>query len=223
MFLINSVSKTNWKLLGAMVIFGFLASGILAWQWQEQKEEIKAPEKVSQNETANWQTYRNEEYGFEVEYPRDWFVRKDTSPFGKRIHFGEKGEEVTGAFGGKSRIEKIGFTVIFYSDTSELQGKENKLSLEDWISKTFLPLEEGEIKENIAFGVSNYPAILLKKYKGVGVIELITFMFAEKDGAIYEIVGYVPALPTLDFPSEYNYDKVFGQMLSTFRFLTPRR
>ena len=33
--------------------------------------EVKAPEKIIEDETADWQTYRNEEYGFEVEYPEN--------------------------------------------------------------------------------------------------------------------------------------------------------
>ncbi|GAH89262.1 unnamed protein product, partial [marine sediment metagenome] len=48
------------------------------------------------DKTANWKTYRNEEYGCEVKYPDDWFVRKDALT--KEIYFGEKGE-VMGAEG----------------------------------------------------------------------------------------------------------------------------
>lgn len=29
------------------------------------------------DETANWKTYRNEEYGFEIKYPKDWSYAKD--------------------------------------------------------------------------------------------------------------------------------------------------
>jgi hypothetical protein len=36
-----------------------------------EKEEIK-DEKTIQDETADWETYRNEEYGFEFQYPKGW-------------------------------------------------------------------------------------------------------------------------------------------------------
>jgi len=37
--------------------------------------EIKKPEKV-EDETADWKTYRNEEYGFEIKYPEDWYINE---------------------------------------------------------------------------------------------------------------------------------------------------
>src|SRR3990167_10330878 len=80
--------RTNWKYIWIVVIAGFLAgAGILGYYylWIADLEsriaeiEVKIPVKVVADETANWKTYRNEEYGFEVKYAEDWIVN-DESP-----------------------------------------------------------------------------------------------------------------------------------------------
>ncbi len=46
-----------------------------------QKKEGELPEE----KTTNWKTYRNEEFGFEFQYPENWIFRNNTSysPFSK--------------------------------------------------------------------------------------------------------------------------------------------
>ncbi len=50
-----------------------LVSAVSAWQYQlTLKEKVKTSARVVIDQTANWQTYRNEKYGFEMKYPQDW-------------------------------------------------------------------------------------------------------------------------------------------------------
>lgn len=43
-------------------------------------EDDVQPEIITSNiDTSNWKTYRSDEYGFEVKYPGDWFVRENNS------------------------------------------------------------------------------------------------------------------------------------------------
>ena len=46
------------------------------------KKDVQAPisnEPVSTNETADWKTYTNTEYGFEFKYPQEWLIRPMTN------------------------------------------------------------------------------------------------------------------------------------------------
>lgn len=69
--------KTNWKYILIILFLAAIVGGGILW-WVEKQEvplvelpEIKKPEKV-EDETANWKTYSNEEYGFKIKYPKDW-------------------------------------------------------------------------------------------------------------------------------------------------------
>lgn len=67
--------KTNWKyILIVMILAAVVGVGILAYRYWWSMEEPKAPEGPIIDETANWETYRNQELGFEIKYPRDWVV-----------------------------------------------------------------------------------------------------------------------------------------------------
>ncbi len=162
-----------------------------------------------EDNVADWETYINEEHGFEVRHPKDWIVKENVG-----INFGEE-KEVE-----EAKIFKIGFTVNHYQDKSELWGNEEEsLSLDDWVSKTFEPLQEGESIKNIIFGEDDYKGVSVEKYKAVGVIAIVPYIFTQRGESIYEIIGEVPTLPTSLVPTDYDYYEVFNQILSTFRFL----
>lgn len=54
-----------------LVLTVIIGGGVFAWQkFGTPKQELK---QESKDETANWKTYTNDEYGFEFKYPKDFF------------------------------------------------------------------------------------------------------------------------------------------------------
>ena len=147
-----------------------------------------------------------------MKYPPDWFVEKSAT--GEEIYFkfGEK-RRIIIPEEGEINVEKIGLTIRIVRKESGI--------LENLISERFLPLEEDETIEPITFGVEDYKGILVKKFKTVGVVKLIPRVFIKRNDSLYELEGEIPSLVTSSefFSTQYNYDKVYNQMLSTFRFL----
>jgi len=95
---INSPGIIQGKyILMVLVLVVIVAGGILAWQYfkpevkitqpeikitqkaaTSAKKEIKESEEKLKDETADWKIYRNEEYGFEIKYPENYKVNKDS-------------------------------------------------------------------------------------------------------------------------------------------------
>lgn len=73
--------KRKYILIAAIVAV-IVSAGILLLLMQKeaplQAPEVKEPDVIIEDEIANWQTYRSEEYGFEVKYPKDWFFRAES-------------------------------------------------------------------------------------------------------------------------------------------------
>jgi len=77
----------NWKYILIIVILAIFVGVGVFYQRQALKEEVtiletETPEKVTEvpkeekelieDETADWNIYRNEKYGYEVKYPENW-------------------------------------------------------------------------------------------------------------------------------------------------------
>lgn len=80
--------KTNLTYILIVVVLAVVVGGgVLGYYYSWIKEldaklaelEIRLPEKV-EDETADWKTYRNENYGFSIEYPSGWFAYDNKTP-----------------------------------------------------------------------------------------------------------------------------------------------
>jgi len=77
MFLIKE-GETNWKYVLIVAVVAVIAgSGFLLCV---EKSDIKVPEGIIKDETANLKTYRNEIYGFEIKYPSFYDQEKYCRP-----------------------------------------------------------------------------------------------------------------------------------------------
>ncbi len=61
------------SILGIIIILIIVAGGIY-WFSQNKSVAPISPTDLISVDTSDWQTYRNEKYGFELKYPKDWEI-----------------------------------------------------------------------------------------------------------------------------------------------------
>ena len=68
------------------IIITIAVVGLGYWVYQSTitPEELTEEEQATEDETADWKTYRSEEYGFEMKHPKDW--ERDNA-FGTKNNF----------------------------------------------------------------------------------------------------------------------------------------
>ncbi len=180
--------------------------------------ERKNNTEIENSETKDWQTYRNEKYGFEVKYPEDWHEKE--SPYDDTgVLFLNTDKEII--IGGAAPDD-------FYSaDGKEINPKYSN----DWmgiqIDAYFKPVNfswDNWIKNN-NFPIEKYESYNYEGLEGIKVTELNGLFYGEPNvfiegKKIYNIRLYN------DYP--YNTERdakrddlalnYFNQILSTFKF-----
>lgn len=184
----------------AIIIIAALAilvGGVVVWQYSRMPE-IKVLRKTQlEDETADWKTYRNEEYGFEIKYPDGWTLNLNPTV----IIFGHPA------------IGKVVFTFIlsvFENANTE------QLSSKQWVEKMVINVPRGyTYKDEYEVTIADLPAYELNRVFAVDQNE--ERIYLSKDSYIFEFSFPVAEEnPNLTNPVENN--RIIHKMLSTFKF-----
>lgn len=158
---------------------------------EESYTTIPSPTLTVVNKTANWKTYKNEEFGFKVRYPKKWSIQEiSLENFGTVIEI-------------RDSQSKSSFAIT--------EGKnEEELSLDAWFRKTTTtdgrPTIKASAKSTTIDGVKAYR--LNSGFKADDIF--FEVYIANKDNRIFTLVAY---------GQESEESNLLDQILSTFRFV----
>lgn len=163
-----------------IMLFAFgMVFGITAYLVQNKLVANREPQisispeatstQVIKDETADWKTYRNEKYGYEVKYPNNW-EGIETSLTTDYASFTPE----------KKDMAQAGFWIRVYENS-------NKLSIKDWWDKVYVKGDAAyELKGAfLSEGQSGFPVIVYKEKNG---LEFSYYVFS-KDNYIYIILS----------------------------------
>jgi len=194
--------KTNWKFVAIVVVLAVIVGGGILF-WIKRTEipsvefpEIKKPEKIVEDETASWKTYRNEEYGYEIRYPSEWIIIKEDPKF---VVFAD--EEETKIQKEKQAGEIRCSAGVWLYDNDE------GLSLYDWVVNKWGEPEKRYLGKISKVEINNLEGIKYE-FESMGLETNVLF---SKNNKVIDI--------QTTFDGCTDLQTIFNQMLSTFRFI----
>jgi hypothetical protein len=175
-----------------------------------KKHRVSSPPPVGEGQgegvLKDWQTYRNDEYGFEFKYPGDWEVDK-TSGY---IHTKEFGQDFLDEGGKVYNIKD------FYAELSS----PGFLSIQD---KTLAEVASNAVyfctaKSIKDIMVSGFPAVRCTTSNGeFGASSRVEQIYILKDGKVINYWMFIR--DELALEQQEKYKNIFDQIFSTFKFL----
>ncbi|HEX8974215.1 MAG TPA: hypothetical protein VF817_01875 [Patescibacteria group bacterium] len=155
------------------------------------------------DETANWQTYRNDKYGFEFSYPKEWSVALNNLPSSSShvLNFGSQATFESGEGG----MDYLGVLP---------KGK----TLKDFVKNVNLGIEVGSASETETTINNQNVIISIMPHSGISKTEskIVTFKNDRNDKIFNIYLMY-----HVDF-DKYPNDKIlldkFNKLINTFKF-----
>lgn len=200
----KQAQKGNVAVIAIIIVIVAITAGVIGWLFARKTQiqstpnkQTRAEQPLLKDETANWQTYKNAEIGFEIKYPKDWSfgkngeIFKPNSPKNCGTSLDPQGYE-------PMCRDNIGF--VLYKNEEKLP-IEKLFETEGWKEgqnyKAFKEYKNGDI--------SGYTMISISDYDGS---EVESFWSTLENGDYLAIQGYYLV------GDEKN---VFQKMISTFK------
>lgn len=201
-----------------VVLCVIIVGGFIAWQYfgiPEEGEKI-SEEITLEDETADWKTYRNEEYGFEMKYPKSWYVyTPEQGPPGLAISmistFSQEIYENYVEVGDRSplqTLDNLGMIRLAYLIDESLEEALNSI-IED---TRLISIEEINIEGEMRYKMYFFEEVEEMDVEGV----LITYLFSDKNNKTMLFQG---TFIGKDKEIYEEYAEQFEKMLSTFSFI----
>ncbi len=182
-----------------------------------KKEAVTKKQDGESNETAGWQIYRNEQYGFEIKYPKDFFVQERSVGTSTDIEFADK----------QWQGQQIHYSMIFIESIAtelspaELVAKKGTTaSILDEEANPPCTREKGGCEyfslsnqRDDVVGSGNLPVYQFSN-AAVSAANDNTMIQDKENGWIINIARHTSS--NGEVPPE-----IYSQMLSTFRFIGP--
>lgn len=160
---------------------------------------------IGNNETADWKTYTNDQYGFEIKYPDSWNLGKESSKTGESYKVDFVSSDTI-----KNNIKKVVTVSVFENSKNYLVDK--------WLK------EQHDDPDNVNnVGLIFEKEFLVSGEKGLkggfgccgGYREAF---FVAKGNYAYAVQGGYMDFDVKPLGSLYDYSEDFDQILSTFKF-----